>query len=98
MAEADLDDRLRELLMQYRLFGFSVHDMRHATGKGWPDWTILGKRILFRELKGLYDLSPEQNRVRDLLLAAGQDWDVWRRRDFESGKVETELIQISRWV
>jgi hypothetical protein len=59
---------------------------------GWPDLTIIGTRVLFRELKSeIGGLSTEQRRVGARLRAAGADWACWRPRDLHSGRVEREL-------
>jgi hypothetical protein len=72
---------------------------RNAIGsqKGWPDRTIFGTAILFRELKSERGtLKPDQEMVRDKILAAGGDWGLWRPSDLLSLRIKSELVAISR--
>lgn len=95
MTEAELERAVRDLLGYYRLFGYHPHDSRRSE-PGWPDWVIVGTRILWRELKSSTgQLRPEQRRVRDLLGAAGQDWAVWRPADLQSGRIAAELRAVA---
>jgi|SRR5262252_1020564 len=57
----------------------------HYCSDGWPDWVFVrGDRILFRELKGKGKYaSPQQRRWGAMLVAAGQDWKVWKPADRE---------------
>jgi hypothetical protein len=57
----------------------------HYDSDGWPDWVFVrGERILFRELKGHGKYAtPTQRRWGAVLLAAGQDWKVWKPQDRE---------------
>lgn len=95
MSENELEQEIRALLRRYGLYGYHTHDSRRSPA-GWPDWVILGRGLLFRELKstGGY-LTPAQRRVGYMLKAAGQDWDVWRPADLESGRIQRELERIS---
>jgi hypothetical protein len=64
--------------------------------RGWPDWTIIGTRVLWRELKtGDGQLTTEQRRVGWLLIAAGAEWAIWRPEDLTSGRIERELADIA---
>ena len=96
MNEAELEKEVHGLIKFYGLFGFHAHDSRRSVGKGFPDWVICGKGgLLFRELKSDHgELSPEQRRWRNILLASGQDWAVWRPADLVSGRIENELGDI----
>lgn len=61
-------------------------------GKGFPDLVLVRNRVLYREVKSTTGrLEPAQIRWRDVLLAAGQDWAVWRPEDWTSGRIEHEL-------
>lgn len=96
MTEAELDAQVRQLLCQLGLFGYHVHDSRRSAA-GWPDWVIVGRTVLYRELKSeTGGLSPEQRRVRNLLLAADADWALWRPSDLRSGRIHRELAAASR--
>lgn len=95
MTEAELERAVRALLVRYQLWGYHTHDSRRST-PGWPDWVIVGDRILYRELKTSEGtLSPAQVRVRNLLQVAGADWAVWRPADLRRGRIEGELAAIA---
>jgi hypothetical protein len=54
----------------------------HYDSDGWPDWVFVRDRVLYRELKGAAKYAtPEQRRWGAALLAAGQDWKVWKPAD-----------------
>ena len=91
-----LDYHVREILKELGLWGF--HPLISiGSRKGWPDWTIIGKWIMYRELKTeTGKLRPDQELVRDLILAAGGDWALWRPSDYLSGRIARELTAISR--
>lgn len=94
MTEAELERAVRGLLKTYRLWGYHPYDSRRSE-PGFPDWTIIGSRVLFRELKAeAGQLSREQVRVRNLLQAAGADWAVWRPSDLRSGRIAAELAAV----
>lgn len=53
--------------------------------KGFPDLTLAHRTrgTIFVELKSdVGKLSPEQELWRDVLLAGGQEWHLWRPRDW----------------
>lgn len=91
-----LDAHVRKLMKDLGLWGY--HPWRsEKSEKGWVDWTIIGARIIYRELKSeTGDLRPDQKRVRDLILAAGGDWGLWRPSCLLSGRIAAELTAISR--
>lgn len=95
MREADFDRRVRELIAEMLLYVHHTPDSRRSAA-GWPDLVIVGRRVLYRELKSARGvLSGEQVRMRDRLLWARADWAVWRPRDLYSGRIESELIAIT---
>lgn len=66
---------------------------RTPASKGFPDLSLFGPRVLYRELKReLGKLTPEQQEWRDILLAAGADWAIWRPSDLRMGRIERELV------
>lgn len=98
MSEKGLDLKVRALLNTLHLAPFSFHptDGVGAMRPGWPDWTILGCRILFRELKSEKGrLSPAQKIVIAHLEAIGADVAIWRPRDLYSGRIAEELAAVA---
>src|SRR5437763_8067393 len=90
LPERELQQLVADLCGWLGLLHVHVH---YSVGmvKGWPDSVIVGKRVLYRELKSEYGrLSAEQRDVGDRLRAAGADWAVWRPRDWLSGAIERE--------
>lgn len=66
-------------------------------GPGYPDLTIVGTRVLFREVKGDGGIPfPRQTVWGYALRGAGQDWAVWNPADWKSGRIERELKGICR--
>lgn len=97
MTEIELEREVRRLLEVYHLTptAFHVPDSRRMRA-GLPDWIIIGRRVLWRELKDPYEgLRREQRHVGYLLQKAGDDWDVWRPRDLASGRIEREIESIA---
>ena len=94
--KGSLDYHVREILKELGLWGF--HPLISiGSRKGWPDWTFIGKWIMYRELKSeTGTLRPDQELVRDLIMAAGGDWALWRPSDYLSGRIARELTAISR--
>lgn len=75
---------------------------RYAVVKGWPsligfpDLVLWGGRqLIFREIKsddGRCSLAQLQ--VHRSLAATGQNVDVWRPADLQSGRIERELREL----
>lgn len=62
---------------------------------GFPDLVIVGRRILYREVKtGSGRLSPTQTTWRYKILAAGGDWRLWMPGDWAGDQIERELKSI----
>ena len=97
MTETDLERICRYLFRQRGLLGYHVIDSRrNVTIRGWPDWSIVGSRVLFRELKTERGrLTADQADVGQAILRAGGDWAIWRPADLKSGLIETELDDIT---
>lgn len=65
---------------------------RSMLNPGFPDLILWRDRLIFRELKTEKGrLSYRQSDVGGSLALAGQDWEVWRPEDLESGRIEREL-------
>ena len=91
-----LDAHVRRLMRDLGLEGYHT---RNSIGsrRGFPDWEIWGRWVMYRELKSESGvLSPDQRRVGLLIRQAGGDWDVWRPRDLFSGRIQQELQQLRR--
>jgi hypothetical protein len=80
----DLADRLGQLV-------YHTYDSRRSE-PGYPDLTIIGRGVLFRELKvdGKYP-TPAQRMYLESLRAAGADAEVWRPADWLSGRIAAQL-------
>ena len=99
MLEADLQSRVMDLCVKYKLRVFHCEDSRwnKGTSVGFPDLVIVGTSLLFAELKTNYgNLSGPQTNWRYRLQAAGVKHVVWRPRDLESGDIEAVLRSISQ--
>jgi VRR-NUC domain-containing protein len=79
----------------YGLRWFHDHDSRRNPS-GLPDLIIVGKRVLYRELKTQTGrLSAAQKEWIADLAAAGQDVDVWRPADWHSHRIARELAELA---
>ena len=95
MTEAQLQESVRQYCATLGLFHY--HPWSSVRSEpGWPDSTIIGRKVLFRELKAEYGkLSPAQVKVSYLLKAAGANWKVWRPSDLFSGLIAAELAEVA---
>ena len=95
MTEAKLQESVRQYCAELGLFHLHILNSKGCE-PGWPDSVIIGRRVLFRELKSEFGrLTPEQTKVGYLLQAAGQNWKVWRPSDLLSGLVSAELTEVA---
>ena len=91
MPEAELQRLVAEMCAWLDLPHFHVLNSKGMRA-GWPDCTIIGTRVIFRELKSEFGrLTPEQTEIGYRLKTAGADWAVWRARDWLNGSIEKEL-------
>jgi hypothetical protein len=90
-----LEAHMRRIMKDLGLWGY--HPRRsEKSEKGWPDWTLIGVRIIYRELKTERGkVTDEQEAVGARITKAGGDWDVWRPRDLVSGRIAAELRAIA---
>lgn len=99
MTGTEMNRIIREMLDELGLIGWHHPDSRMAepSSKGWPDWVIVGKRIIYRECKGTYDtLKPAQRRIGRAIYHAGGDWAVWGPGDlYPLGRARKELESIA---
>jgi hypothetical protein len=96
MSEAKLEEHIRELCKDLGIVRIHVYYSRGTT-PGVPDDILIGPRgILWRELKTMKGkVSPAQQAMGEALLAAGQDWGVWRPDSLLSGEIAYQLAAIS---
>lgn len=94
--EAWLTERVRDLCTTLGLARY--HTLRpKGSPAGYPDETIVGKWVMFRELKRQTGVvSAEQKEWIRRLLAAGADVAVWRPEDWFSGRITTELTALAK--
>lgn len=99
MTEAELQEHVRYLCRDLRLYHYHTHDSRRST-QGFPDSFIMNTTtgaIMFRELKAANgQLTPEQRVFGYRARAGGHDWDVWRPSDLACGRVSRELADLAR--
>lgn len=90
-----LEAHLRKLMKDFGLYGYHAHTSNRSA-PGWPDWVIVGNRIIYRELKTEHgSLSPAQRDVGARITRAGGDWAVWRPRDLISGTIARQLADVA---
>ena len=98
MSEKALDREVRGLLNDLGLAETSFHppDGVGRMRAGYPDWTIVGRRVLFRELKTMKGKPTKaQEKFLKALADAGQDVDIWRPIDLYSGRIARELAEVA---
>lgn len=88
MSERELDEGVRALARGLGLVAYHTLDSR-GSSSGFPDWVIAGRGgVIFAECKSAAGrLRPDQERWRDMLLAAGARWYLWRPADLTAGEV-----------
>lgn len=98
MLEEELDHAVRELFNVLGLAPFTFHppDGVGRFRAGFPDWLILGKWPMWRELKTEKGkLSAAQEMVIARLEFEGADVKVWRPRHLLDGTIERELRAVA---
>ena len=93
MKERDLSRRVRHMVDDRQLWGYSSYDYQRRSGSGWVDWVIIGPGgVLFRELKSRNgSLSPQQKYVGEMLRYYGHDWALWDPDDLTDGTIGRQL-------
>lgn len=96
MTEAELQTAVIDLAhtFQWTVAHFRPARTKHgwatpvaADGKGFPDLVLVhpDTGVLWRELKtDRGQLTPDQQRWATTLVAAGQNWALWRPRDWDT--------------
>lgn len=102
MSERELEDAVMELAallgyMRYHALPAQIRPGKWATATkgetGWPDLVLCGNaRLIFAELKAKRgNMSCAQADWRDALVRAGQEFYLWRPKDWEDGTIERIL-------
>jgi hypothetical protein len=95
MPERELQEAVRRLCANLGLHHFHVLNSKGCE-PGWPDSTIIGRKVIFRELKSETGrVSDEQREVGQRLQRAGQNWRIWRPSDLLSGQIAKELTELA---
>jgi hypothetical protein len=96
ISETELQERIRTMCKQLGLAVQHIYDARRCWLVGYPDLTILGTSIIWRELKRQGEgPTPAQRKVGSLITAAGGDWAVWRPADLLDGTIVRQLQVIA---
>lgn len=86
--------RINDLCASERVWPYHAN-LSQRDLPGWPDLCLVGRRLLFREVKTeRTSPTPEQWAIGNQLLNAGQDWNVWRPRDWATGRIQQEVQNI----
>jgi hypothetical protein len=103
------DQLLGQVLECAAWLGLLVHHCRPArTAKGWrtpiqgtrgfPDLVIAGPGgVIYPETKdATRGLDEDQRQWRDVLVASGQRWRLWRPQQWLSGEIRAELEALAK--
>ena len=95
MTEAQFQDVVIAMCKQLGIRAYHPFFSRRSAA-GWPDLALLGSRgFITRELKTEKGrLTRDQQEWGAGLRNVGQDWDVWRPGDLQSGRIRDELLRI----
>jgi hypothetical protein len=98
MTEAELQAEVMALAARLGLKCLHVREPRREGGDwpGFPDLVIVGRRVIYRELKMAgKEPSAGQRAWLEILTRAGQDAAVWKPADWPAGDVERELHNLA---
>ena len=88
--------QIREICGWLGLYSYTTHDSRRSPA-GWPDLTIVGEWVMFREVKtGAGKPTKAQQAVMHRLRTARADVDVWQDTDWTAGRIQSELFALAR--
>ena len=92
--EAHFQATIMELCGHLRLLAYHTHDSRRSQA-GFPDLVIVGKQVLFAELKmEKRKLTEPQWEWRHRLQAAGALHVVWRPSDWMDRRIQSILMDM----
>ncbi len=97
MTESELQENVRETCEALGLLYWHDNDSRRNYA-GFPDTVIVGTSVLWAELKRQRgsNLRPAQVVWRDRLLAAGEQYRLWRPTDWLTGAIARDLTALRR--
>lgn len=97
MSEQALLNSILVLCRKLGLLVYHGYDGYHVSQPGYPDLTVLGSRLLLRELKvGFGTLSVVQMDWQLAFKAAGADYAVWTEDDWWCGRIQRELQELAK--
>jgi hypothetical protein len=97
MSEAELEIHVRALIKDLGLLGYHTRDSR-GSAHGFPDWVIVGRSVIYRELKTAKGrVTDSQAEWLHALVRAEQDACVWRPADLLSGLIGRQLAKLAGW-
>ena len=74
------------------------HQGRRGSARRFPDWVIVGRSVIFRELKTAKGkVTDAQAEWLHALVRAEQDACVWRPADLVSGLIGRQLAKLAGW-
>jgi hypothetical protein len=95
MTEAELQSAVLELAGWLKLSCYHTRDSRRSQ-KGFPDLVIVGRSVLWAELKSeTGETSASQDLWAWKLTQAGQQWRLWRPADWQDGTIRAELARLA---
>lgn len=93
MIERELQQLVTDACAWHHVLSYHTFDSRRST-PGFPDLVLVGRRVLYRELKSTRGrLTSDQQKWLDRLTSAGADADVWRPADWPE-RILTEIGSI----
>ena len=96
MSEREFEEQVRDACKKLGILRIHIYHARGTT-PGVPDDILIGPRgVMWRELKTMTGkVSPAQRAMGEALLAAGQDWGVWRPDSLLNGAIARELAALA---
>jgi hypothetical protein len=95
MTESELLTQVLDLCDKYGLLYFHSTNSKRDIGRGWPDLAILGRRLIFAELKSQVGaMTPDQVTWKYKLIAAGQTHYQWKPQHLAEGTIERILSEL----